>query len=169
MIEFTDAYVKTLARGLCEPGERFVAAGAGTSHSFWSFRLPFVGHLYLLIATSDRLIAIDHRRGLFLDRMDRIGSIRWMDVTAFTVSQSWFSSRLVVKDRRNHTLLSLRLPGSLGSSIADNLASLRAAWQAWQSWHTVERASRCLALPRYRVPPPYPVSAAARHAYPASG
>src|SRR4051812_30375370 len=61
MIKYTDVYVSTFARGLCEPNEQFIAASAGAYQSFWTFRIPFFKHSYLLIATSERLIVVDHR------------------------------------------------------------------------------------------------------------
>ena len=70
MIKYNDVYVSTLARGLCQPNEQFVAASAGSYQSFWTFKIPFFRHSYLLFATSDRLVVIDHRRGFLFDRMD---------------------------------------------------------------------------------------------------
>src|SRR5579859_7433477 len=100
MIKYSDIYVQTLARGLCNPGEQFVTACAGSEQSFWSFRIPFFKHAYLLIATSERLIAIDHRKGLIFDRMDRIDSYRWSDLGAVKLG-GLLTKKVVVKDAAN--------------------------------------------------------------------
>src|SRR4051812_6549906 len=102
MIKYTDIYVSTLARGLCAPNEQFVAASAGMYQSFWTFKIPFFKHSYLLIATSERLIVIDHRKGLVFDRVDKIDSYRWADIGTLKLG-GVFAKKLTLKDAANRT------------------------------------------------------------------
>jgi hypothetical protein len=129
MIKYTDLYVRTLARGLCEPGEHFVAAGAGSHQSFWTFKIPFFKHHILVVATSERLIVLDHRKGLLFDRLDKVESYRWSDIGSITLKGA-FTKKLVVKDSSNRSLLvmSLRYP----TPIPNNVPQLRTVVQTWE-------------------------------------
>ena len=137
MIKFTNLYVETLARGLMSGNEQLVARGAGFFQSFWSFRIPFFRHAYLLLATTDRLILVDHRKGLIFDRMDKIESDA---LGRDRLAESYrLPKKLVVKDASNRTVLKMRLPPVLANPIADNRAQLRIVEQTWQQQ---ERHSR---------------------------
>ena len=129
MIKYTDIYVSTLARGICNPGEQVVAAAAGTHQSFWTFRIPFFRHDYLLLATSERLIVVDHRKGLLFDRMDAVESFRWVDIGSLSLG-GFFGAHLVVKDSANRTVLRMRTPRI--EPIAKNGAALKKVVHAWE-------------------------------------
>ena len=132
MIKFSDVYVSTLARGLLAPNEQFVAAGAGSRQSFWTFGLPWFRHAFLLIATSDRLIVIDHRKGLVFDRMDNVVSFRWSDLSLIKLG-GLLRKSLTVKDQANRTVLSMKLPPLLVNPLANNTSGLRAVVQTWET------------------------------------
>ncbi len=129
MIKYNDIYVSTLARGICNPGEQVVAAGAGTYQSFWTFKIPFFRHDYLLLATSERLIVVDHRKGLLFDRMDAVESFRWVDIGELKLG-GVFSKKLVLKDVATRRTLKMKLPRL--EPIAKNKASLKKVVQTWE-------------------------------------
>ena len=131
MIKFNDVYVSTLARGLCQPNEQFVAASAGSHQSFWTFNIPFFRHSYLLFATSDRLVVIDHRRGLLFDRMDTVQSYRWSEIGSMKLS-GVLSKKLVVKDASNRTVLTAKLPKLFGSPIPKAKSAAQVVVQTWE-------------------------------------
>jgi hypothetical protein len=131
MIKYSDLYVQTLARGLCEPGEQFVAAGAGSYQSFWTFNIPWFRHDYLLIATSERLIVADHRRGLLFDRMDQVQSYPWAQVSNMKIG-GLFTKKLTVKDHTNRAVLSAKLPKMLMNPLKGNAQSMRTVVQTWE-------------------------------------
>jgi len=131
MIKYSDLYVQTLARGLCQPGEQFVAAGAASYQSFWTFKIPWFRHDYLLIATSDRLIVADHRRGLIFDRMDQIQSLPWSQVSTMKIG-GLFTKKITVKDHANKSVLSAKLPKMLMNPLKGNAQSMRTVVQTWE-------------------------------------
>jgi hypothetical protein len=148
MIKFTELYVNTLARGLCNPEERLVAAGAGSHQPFWSFGIPWFKHTYLVLATSERLLVVDHRKGLLFDRLDAIASYRWSDIASLKVS-GVFTKKLVAKDAANRVLVSMKLPSLLASPIADNARSLVTVVQTWEHRRSLAAAPAAYeALPR---------------------
>jgi hypothetical protein len=131
MIKFTDLYVNTIARGLSNPDERLVAAGAGSYQPFWSFGIPWFRHSYLLIATNERLLVVDHRRGLLFDRLDAVTSHRWSDIAKLALS-GVFSKKLVARDAANRVLFTMKLPPVLNSPIANNTRALETLVQTWE-------------------------------------
>ncbi len=136
MIKFSDVYVTTLARGLCSPNEQFVSAGAGSRQSFWTFGIPWFRHAYLLIATSERLMVIDHRKGLLYDRMDRVDSYRWSELGEVKV-KGIFTKKLVAKDVANRTVLQAKLPKAFFKPIANNNAGITGVIQTWEQRRTL--------------------------------
>jgi hypothetical protein len=146
MIKYTDDYVTTIVRGLSASGERFISACAGVRQSFWSFRLPFFKHAYLFIATSARLIVIDHRRGLLYDRLDRVESLPWSNLGAVKVAGFLFGKKLIVRDAANRVVLKASLTSVLGPR-PNNAASARALVQAWEQRNALSAAPNYGALP----------------------
>lgn len=131
MIKYTELYVSTLARGLCNSGEQFVAAAAGSHQSLFTFGIPFFKHSYLLLATTERLLVIDHRKGLLFDRLDAVASTRWSDIGAMKLS-GLFTKKLVVKDASGRVLLKMKMPPLLLNPIANNAQALRMFVQTWE-------------------------------------
>jgi hypothetical protein len=131
MIKFTDLYVNTVVRGLSNPDERLVAAGAGSHQPFWSFGLPWFRHSYLLIATNERLLVLDHRKGLLFDRLDAVTSHRWSDIASIKLS-GVFAKKLVAKDATNRVLFAMKLPPVMSSPIANNTRALETLVQTWE-------------------------------------
>jgi hypothetical protein len=156
MIRFSDVYVSTMARGLCAPNEQFIAAGAGSRQSFWTFKIPWFRHAYLLLATSDRLLVIDHRKGLIFDRMDKVESYRWSDIGSIKLG-GFFTRKLVVKDLGNRTLLEMKLPKWLANPLTNNASGLSTLVQTWEQRRVLGAAPAFGQLP--------PQQAYAAHAY----
>lgn len=145
MIKFSDVYVQTVARGLFHPGEQFMAACAASYQSFFTFNIPFFRHAYLLIATSERLIVVDHRKGLFYDRMDRVESYPWSAIGSLKVG-GIFAKKVVVKDTANRVVLKAKAPGFL-APIANNSSAARALVHAWEQGRALGAAPAYAALP----------------------
>ncbi|MGH7282963.1 MAG: hypothetical protein ACRELY_15675 [Polyangiaceae bacterium] len=131
MIRYSDVYVQTIARGLCQPGEQFVAAGAAHYQSFWTFNIPYFRHNYLLIATSERLIVADHRRGLIFDRMDAVQSFPWSQVSNMKIG-GIFTKKLTIKDQTNRAVLSAKLPKMLMNPLKGNSQSIKQVVSTWE-------------------------------------
>ena len=131
MIKFTDLYINTVARGFCAPNEHIIAVTAGTPQSFWTFRLPFFRHDYLVIATSERLLVIDHRKGLLFDRMDAAQSYSWQEIGLLAL-KGVFTKRLVVKDAQQKVLLNAKLPKLFLSPVKNAGVAAEVAVQTWE-------------------------------------
>jgi len=161
MIKYTEAYVNALARGLSGPTEQLIAAGAAQRQSFWTFRIPWFKHSYLLIATSERLLMIDHRRGLLFDRLDNIVTYSWADIASFKVS-GLFSKKIVAKDANNRTLFALKSPPVLGP-LSGNGAALSTIVQTWAERRALAPAQAHQVLPQHAAygQPPYGAQAPA--------
>ena len=152
MIKYNDVYVSTLARGLCQPNEQLVAASAGSYQSFWTFNIPFFRHSYLLFATSDRLVVIDHRRGLLFDRMDTVQSFRWSDIGSMKLG-GLLSKKLVVKDASNRVVLNAKLPKLFGAPMPKAKAAAQVVVQTWEQRRQLGAASSPFGqLPQAQVP-----------------
>lgn len=146
MIKYTDLYVNTIARGLLTPGEQLLAAAAGTHQPFWSLQIPWFKHAYLVLATSERLIVVDHRRGLFFDRLDTVAQHRWSELGGVQLS-GLFSKKLVVRDASNRVLFKVKPPPALLSPRPNNGAALKAVAQTWQQRRGLAAGPATPALP----------------------
>jgi hypothetical protein len=149
MIKYSDVYVSILAKGLLHPGEQFVSAVSLSHQPFWSFGMPIFRHAYLLVATTHRLIAVDHRRGLLFDRLDRADSWAWGDVGQVKLG-GLVAKRITVKAHGGQTLVKGKVTGFLGP-LAKNGQSARVLVQAWeqQSQQRLQQAPQYGALPHY--------------------
>jgi hypothetical protein len=139
MIKFTDLYVNTVARGLSNPDERLVAAVAGSHKPFWSLGIPWFSHSYLLLATNERLLVVDHRKGLIFDRLDAVTSYRWSDIASLKVS-GLFTKKLVAKDASNRVIVAMKLPSPVASPIANNARALETMVQTWEHRRSLSAA-----------------------------
>ena len=148
MIKYSDVYVSILARGLCQPGEQFVSACAVNHQPWWSFAIPLFKHALLLVATTHRLIALDHRKGLMYDRLDRAQSFAWHDVGAFKLG-GLLTTKVVIRDRSNRVVVRGKVTGLLGP-LPNNGASVRTLLQTWEQ--------------HARLAPPRPMATLPRHA-----
>ena len=147
MIKYSDVYVSILVKGLCQPGEQFVGACAVNHQPFWSFGIPFFKHALLLVATSHRLMVLDHRKGLLFDRLDRVDNMPWPEISALKLS-GVLSKKVVVKDRSNRTVIKGKVTGMLGP-LAKNGVSARTLVQAWEQHARLPAPPAHAALPSY--------------------
>ena len=146
MIKYSDVYVGILARGMCNPGEQFVAACAVNHQPWWSLRIPFFRHSYLLVATSERLIALDHRKGLIFDRLDRADGYAWGDVSCKL--GGLIAKKVIVKDRANRTLVKGKVSGFFGP-IKNSGVGARTLVQTWEQRARLAAAPMPASLPHY--------------------
>ncbi len=146
MIKYSDVYVSLLAKGLLHSGEQFVGACALHHQPFWSFGIPFFKHAYLLVATTHRLIALDHRKGLVFDRLDRADSFAWADVELKL--GGLLTKKITVKGRDGRALVRGKVSGFFGP-MANNGVSARTLVQTWEQRHRLGAPSVQAALPQY--------------------
>jgi hypothetical protein len=147
MIKYSDVYVSILAKGLCHPGEQFVGACSVAHQPFWSLGIPLFKHSYLLVATTHRLIALDHRRGFIFDRLDRADSYAWADLGNVKLG-GLLTKKIDVKDRAGRTLVKGKVTGFFGP-MANNGQSARGLVQTWEQHHRLAAAQQPQQFPQY--------------------
>src|SRR5262245_22002236 len=111
-IKFNDLYVNTIARGLLEPGEQLAGATMGYHTPFWSklFGLwRFFTRKYLVLATTQRVIFVEHRHGLFYERVESVESIPWRAVDQAKVG-GLFGTKLLVRSSQHQKTVQVNVP-----------------------------------------------------------
>ena len=149
MIKYSEVYVSILAKGLCQPGEQLVGACAVVHQPIWSFGTPFFRHAYLLVATTHRLFALDHRKGLLFDRLDRADCYAWHDVASFKMG-GLLTKKVTVKDRAGRTVVKGKLTGFFGP-MPNNATSARAIAQTWEQHQRLAAAPAPGQMAQYAV------------------
>jgi hypothetical protein len=121
MIKYTESYIQTIARGLLEPQEQLLHTAAAQKAPFIKFG-PWFTHHYLILATSHRIILVDHRQGLLYARMDQVESFAWAQIEELKLA-GVFKKKLVL--RSGARKLSLALTKFFGP-LKKNLPSAKA-------------------------------------------
>jgi hypothetical protein len=144
-IKMNDLYVKTVSQGLMEPGETLVAYSEGTRQSFWTFNIAFFKHYYLLLATSERLIVVDHRKGLFDFRLDSVDSYPLRDVSTLKLSGWGAMKKLTIESPRQAKKLKISLMGGLFSNRV--VPRTKALIEHWSQHKALPARNERAALP----------------------
>ena len=84
-IKFNQTYIDTLARAHA-PNERVISATGGIHKPIWALGMPFFFKTYLAIATERSLILVEHRRGLFYDRVESVERFAWSEIAEAKVA-----------------------------------------------------------------------------------
>lgn len=147
MIKYSDVYVSILAKGLLHPGEQFVGACAVSHQPFWSLGIPLFKHSYLLVATTHRLVALDHRKGFMFDRLDRADSFAWADLGLMKLG-GLLTKKVTVKDRAGRTVVQGKVTGFFGP-MPNNAQSARSLVHTWEQHHRLAAPQAPSQLPHY--------------------
>jgi hypothetical protein len=84
---FSDLYVDTLAKGLLQPGEQVLHRVSARHAPWWAMGIPMFASQYLVLATTQRLVLVRHKRGFFTgDRMESVDSLAWSQVSDVKLS-----------------------------------------------------------------------------------
>lgn len=129
-IKFNQQYIDTLANAHA-PGETVVGASAGVHKPIWALGVPFFFKTYLFIATERSLVLVEHRRGLFYDRVEQVERFAWSEVTEAKVSGLLLKKKLKLAFSNGHPPVTAQLPGLLGP-IAKAKPSAKALVETWQ-------------------------------------
>lgn len=144
-IKMNDLYVKTIAQGLMEPGETLVAHSEGTRQSFWTFNIAFFKHYYLLLATSERLIVVNHRKGLFDFRLDRVESYPLNEVSNLKLSGWGAMKKLTIESAQRASKLKISIMGGLFSNRV--VPRTKALIEHWSQHYALPARRERAALP----------------------
>jgi hypothetical protein len=148
---FSDLHVDLLAQALLQPGERRLAQSVGRYMPWWA--LGFVNETYLVIATDQRLILIEHRMAWLHQavKMHSVESIPWSAVQE-TRLKGIFGKKLVVRGQGQTRAFArtLRVPAPLFGLLApirNNVAGARAVASAFDATRSLGAAPAYAALP----------------------
>ena len=70
-----DLYVNTVAKSL-EPGEQVLHRDSASHAPWWSMSIPTSQNQYFVLATSQRVLLVKHKKGFFTgDRMESVDTL----------------------------------------------------------------------------------------------
>jgi len=128
-IKFTDTYVASIARAHFQQGEQVVARTAGVHKPWWSLGIAWFFKTYLLIASAQRVLVLEHRRGLLYDRLEKVEALSWSEISSAKMGGLLTKNlRLVLRGGRT---MAMKLTGMLGP-VARNSDGARALVAAWE-------------------------------------
>lgn len=129
-IKFNPTYIDTLARAYA-PNETVVASTAGVHKPLWALGIPFFFKTFLLIATQRKLLVVEHRRGLLLDRIESVDTIAWSEVSTAKVSGLLLKKKLKMAFTTGREAISMALFGFFGPipKSADGAKAVVATWE----------------------------------------
>src|SRR6478672_1483912 len=107
---FSDLHVQLLSRGILNPGEQLVGQTVTSYMPWWAF--GFIRRQYLVLATDQRLILVDHRYSFlqpYVQRLHQVDSITWNNVQECKV-KGIFNKKLSVRGLGERGPISLKMP-----------------------------------------------------------
>jgi hypothetical protein len=141
MIYFSDLHVELLARGLLQPGERLVGKTVTVYNPWWA--LGLVRKTYLVLATDQRLILVEHRFGFFpaAFKLSAVDPIPWQYVQEARM-KGIFTKKLRVRGQtqRGPLSLTMKIPNTLFGLLAPmkaNMVGARTVASAFQGLHAL--------------------------------
>lgn len=148
---FSDLHVDLLAQALLRPGERRLGQAVGRYVPWWAF--GFVNETYLVIATDQRLILVDHRMAWLhaAVKMHAVESIPWSAMQETRV-KGLFAKKLVVRGHAQNGPFArtLRVPAPLFGLLApirDNVTGARAIASTFEATRSLNTTQAYGALP----------------------
>lgn len=144
-IKYSDAYIETVARAHLNQGEQIIGKAAGVHRPFWSLGIMLFWKNYLVLATNQRLLLIEHRRGFIYDRLEAVHSIGWNEVGEAKVS-GLLKKKLKLKFAGARPNLALNLPGLFGP-MPKNVAGAKAVAGTYQQAKQLGAGAQPASLP----------------------
>lgn len=131
---FNDLYVDTLSKGLLQPGEQLMHRVSGYHAPWWAMGLAPLSSQYLVLATSQRIVLVRHRKGwLTGHRMESVQSIAWNEVSQLKLSG--FFANKTLRMHAGAIKLDLKVAGGMfeipknvddGKAIASRFGQMKA-------------------------------------------
>jgi hypothetical protein len=136
---FSDLHVQLLSRGILNPGEQLVGQTVTSYMPWWAF--GFIRRQYLVLATDQRLILVDHRFSFLMptvQRLHAIDSIAWSNVEELKVKGLFLKKKLRVRGTGERGPISLTMVISnaffgLLAPMRNNMAGARTVAAAFTS------------------------------------
>lgn len=107
---FSDLHVQLLSRGILNPGEQLLGQTVTSYMPWWAF--GFIRRQYLVLATDQRLILVDHRYSFIrptTQRLHAVDSMAWANVQEAKVKGLFLKKKLVVRGAGERGPISLKM------------------------------------------------------------
>jgi hypothetical protein len=107
---FSDLHVQLLSRGILNPGEQLVGQTVTSYMPWWAF--GFIRRQYLVLATDQRLILVDHRFSFLqplVQRLHQVDSMPWSNVQEAKVTGLFLKKKLRVRGNGERGPIALKM------------------------------------------------------------
>lgn len=136
---FTDTHVQIMQKGLLEPGEQLVSRSVIVDAPWYTFGMWLFHKTYLVMATNQRLVMVEHSRDFFNRgmKMDKVHSVPWSHVQEMKV-KGLLSKKLRIVAQSNMRFFKgkMKIPNTffgLLAPIQDNVQNARVLEQQFAS------------------------------------
>jgi hypothetical protein len=156
---FSDLHVQLLSRGILNPGEQLLGQTVTSYMPWWA--CGFIRRQYLVLATDQRLILVDHRFSFLqplVQRLHQVDSMTWNNVAEAKVTGLFLKKKLKVigTGERGPISLKMVITNTLFGLLApmkNNMAGARAIASAAQSMKQGGMPALNAAPQQYSQPP----------------
>jgi hypothetical protein len=107
---FSDLHVQLLSRGILNPGEQLLGQTVTSYMPWWAF--GFIRRQYLVLATDQRLVLVDHRYSFIrptTQRLHGVDSLPWANVQEAKVTGLFLKKKLKVRGQGERGPIALKM------------------------------------------------------------
>jgi hypothetical protein len=107
---FSDLHVQLLSRGILNPGEQLLGQTVTSYMPWWAF--GFIRRQYLVLATDQRLVLVDHRYSFIqptTQRLHGVDSLAWANVQEAKVTGLFLKKKLRVRGQGERGPIALKM------------------------------------------------------------
>ncbi len=140
---FTDTHVQIVSKGVLEPGEQLVSRSVVVDAPWYTFGMWLFHKTYLVLATNQRLVMVEHSRDFFNRGMktDKVHSVPWSQVQEMKVKGLLAKKlRIVAQSNMRHFKAKMKIPNTffgLLAPIQDNVQNARVLEQQFSSMRSL--------------------------------
>lgn len=152
---FTDTHVQIMQKGLLEANEQLVSRSVVVDAPWYTFGMWLFHKTYLVLATNQRLVMVEHSRDFFNRgmKMDKVHSVPWGNVQEMKVKGLLAKKlRIVAQSNMRFFKGKMKIPNTffgLLAPIQDNVQNARVLEQQFNSMRSLPPAA-----PQYGQLPP---------------
>ncbi len=129
---FTETHVQIMSKGLLEPGEQLVSRSVVVDAPWYTFGMFLFHKTYLVLATNQRLVMVEHRRDFFGRglRVEKVHTVPWNQVSEMKVKGLFIKKklRIVAQSSMKFFKGNMKIPApffGLLSPVDDNVQNAR--------------------------------------------
>lgn len=145
-MRFSDLHVNLIAQGLLSPGEQLLARSVVEHQPWWSLKFPQFKTTYLVLATSHRLILVEHKVAFFTwaPYVHNVHAVPWGNVEAMKLKGLVAKTKLRIQAHSEGLMIggqpagpgrlirgTFKIPGDFLGPIRANRQGAKTVVQAW--------------------------------------